>query len=269
MIVGTIFLLYLSFHNKHTRPLLTQGWSPLIGAMLIESFSGMVLDQFVNRYEGYGLLAIVITGLPGGVGSIFVSRLSTLLHASSEMACGMKPTSAGEMEEYVPLNADMSPEEPTRTQAPEDRQSFDHDGTSGIALTSRDSNLGLHSLSSQINLREVEEDDARLPLFAGTLFGITFPVQILFLLFIHFSGWVVLNWTFVIVFMIMFSMSVVSSLMVAKWLTYFLWSKGLDPDLYAMPIQSALVDLIGQFCLLLSYEATTWLGNDMLARVST
>ena len=123
------------------------------------------------------------------------------------------PTSASAMEEYEPLNADMSPEEPepasVQSQA-EERPSFDHAGTSGIALTPREMNVGVgvHPRNPQEKFKEVEEEEARLPLFAGTLFAITFPVQILFLLFIHFSGWVVLNWSFVFVFMIMFSISV-------------------------------------------------------------
>ncbi|KAE9405851.1 hypothetical protein BT96DRAFT_955114 [Gymnopus androsaceus JB14] len=61
--------------------LLKQGWVPLFGAMLISSSTGIVLDLFVSRYEGFALLAIVISGLPGSVGSIFISRLSTALHA--------------------------------------------------------------------------------------------------------------------------------------------------------------------------------------------
>lgn len=58
----TAFLTYLTYCNRHARPLLKEGWTPLIGAMMITSFSGLVLDQFVDKYEGYGLLAIVITG---------------------------------------------------------------------------------------------------------------------------------------------------------------------------------------------------------------
>ena len=61
-------------------------------------------------------------------------------------------------------------------------------------------------------------------------------------------------------------MQVATSLTLANWLTHYLWSKGLDPDLYAMPIQSSLVDLIGQCALVLTYELATTLGCDMLAR---
>jgi len=68
--------------NKHIRPLLKEGWSPLFAAMAISSGTGIVLDMFVSRYEGFAILAIVISGLPGAAGSILVSRLSTSLHAA-------------------------------------------------------------------------------------------------------------------------------------------------------------------------------------------
>lgn len=83
------------------KDLITQGWSPLFGAMVISCGTGIVLDLFANR-EGFPILAIIIgglfspfsdakelcsytvlPGLPGSVGSIFVSRLSTALHAAA------------------------------------------------------------------------------------------------------------------------------------------------------------------------------------------
>ena len=87
--------------NQHVRHLLTEGWSPLFLAMAISTGTGIVLDSFVERYTGFALLAVVIAGafavrcivlsanahliagLPGGVSAIFVSRLSTALHATT------------------------------------------------------------------------------------------------------------------------------------------------------------------------------------------
>jgi solute carrier family 41 len=48
--------------NEHVRHLLTEGWAPLFGAMIITSGSGLVLDTFVERYAGYALLAIAFGG---------------------------------------------------------------------------------------------------------------------------------------------------------------------------------------------------------------
>jgi len=50
------------------------------------------------------------------------------------------------------------------------------------------------------------------------------------------------------------------SLNVARLLTHYLWSKGLDPDMYALPIHSALMDLIGQLLLVLCFVLVSFLG---------
>ncbi|GJJ11857.1 hypothetical protein Clacol_006095 [Clathrus columnatus] len=165
--------IYLSLRNKHVRPLVSQGWIPLLGAIAISSGTGMVLDKFVNQFEGYGLLSIVIGGLPGSVGSVLVSRLSTSLHAAA-------------------LHK------------------------SGVVKKPRDTILML------------------------TLFGITLPVLFLFLTFIQLSGWTHLPLLFLIIFVPTFCIT-------------FLWNRKLDPDSYAMPIQSSAVDLIGQL-MLVNYE---------------
>jgi solute carrier family 41 len=51
-----------ALRNEHVRPLLREGWSPLFIAMAISSGTGIVLDMFVSRYEGFALLAVVISG---------------------------------------------------------------------------------------------------------------------------------------------------------------------------------------------------------------
>lgn len=55
--------LIVTRRNKHVKPLVGQGWSPLIGAMIISTGTGIVLDLFVSRYKGFALLAVVISGL--------------------------------------------------------------------------------------------------------------------------------------------------------------------------------------------------------------
>lgn len=54
--------LIFTLKNKHVRPLITEGWSPLFAAMIISSGTGIVLDMFVSRYEGFAVLAVVISG---------------------------------------------------------------------------------------------------------------------------------------------------------------------------------------------------------------
>lgn len=82
VICCAITCLLYTWKNPYVRPLLKEGWSPLFGAMAISSGTGIVLDMFVSRYEGFAVLAVVISGLPGAAGSILVSRLSTALHAA-------------------------------------------------------------------------------------------------------------------------------------------------------------------------------------------
>jgi len=72
--------------------------------MIISSTTGIVLDLFVSRYEGFALLAVVISGLPGAVGSIFISRLSTALHAAALPATGYRSAN-----EEAPRSKEASP----------------------------------------------------------------------------------------------------------------------------------------------------------------
>jgi solute carrier family 41 len=61
---------------------------------------------------------------------------------------------------------------------------------------------------------------------------------------------------------LLFFVEVTTSLFLARSLTNYLWSKKLDPDLYALPIHSALMDLIGQLLLVLCFEIVSLIrGN--------
>jgi solute carrier family 41 len=62
LVASAIGCLLLTRRNTHVTPLLTQGWAPLLGAMIISSATGIVLDVFVSRYLGFALLAVVISG---------------------------------------------------------------------------------------------------------------------------------------------------------------------------------------------------------------
>ncbi|KIK47693.1 hypothetical protein CY34DRAFT_190899 [Suillus luteus UH-Slu-Lm8-n1] len=174
--------------NKSVKDLLFQGWIPLFGAMAISCASGIVLDMFASRYKGFALLAIVISGLPGSVGSIFVSRLSTALHATAS------------------------------------------------------TNTYLHK----------SEPSSKLVMVTFIL--ITVPMVILFLCILRASEWLKFSIIFAILSVLFFCCAVFTSLVVAQLLTDSLWSRGFDPDIYALPIHSALVDLVGQVLLVLCFE---------------
>ena len=81
MAVACIASFIVTYRNAYVRELLTSGWVPLLVAMFISSGAGLVLDNFVGRYEGFALLAPVISGLPGACAAIFASRITTALHS--------------------------------------------------------------------------------------------------------------------------------------------------------------------------------------------
>lgn len=81
MAVACIASFIVTYRNAYVRELLTSGWVPLLVAMFISSGAGLVLDNFVGRYQGFALLAPVISGLPGACAAIFASRITTALHS--------------------------------------------------------------------------------------------------------------------------------------------------------------------------------------------
>lgn len=51
-----------ALRNSEVKHLVWSGWTPLFGAMIISSGTGMVLEKFVKKYEGFALMAVVISG---------------------------------------------------------------------------------------------------------------------------------------------------------------------------------------------------------------
>jgi solute carrier family 41 len=60
--LGGVFAVVVTLRNESVRHLIYMGWTPLLGAIVISSCTGMVLDRFVDRYEDFGLLSIVLGG---------------------------------------------------------------------------------------------------------------------------------------------------------------------------------------------------------------
>ncbi|SCV66958.1 BQ2448_5604 [Microbotryum intermedium] len=103
LLVAIAVNVVLTFGNTYVQELLTVGWAPLFIAMAVSSYvqsfqvsccsrfltllfkrrgSGLVLETYVSRFEGFALFAPVFTALSGSAGAIFVSRISTALHSS-------------------------------------------------------------------------------------------------------------------------------------------------------------------------------------------
>ncbi|KAI6097962.1 hypothetical protein EDD16DRAFT_1498967, partial [Pisolithus croceorrhizus] len=188
LVLSATSCFFIVRRNNCVKDLIWRGWLPLFGAMVISSATGIVLDIFASRYQGFPLLAVVISaGLPGSVGSIAISRLSTSLHAEKHHAHSRR-------------------KEPSKK------------------------------------------------LVTTTLLLITIPVEIIFLATLQVFGWLQLSILFAVLSVLLFCCAVTISLLIANALTDFLWSKDLDPDMYALPIHSALMDLVGQLLLVLCFQ---------------
>lgn len=78
-------LAFYSYKNEFVKETLYQGWTPVIIAMLISSFAGMVLEYAIIMYDGVAVFQPVVNGVGGNLVGIFASRLSTSLHKTAIM----------------------------------------------------------------------------------------------------------------------------------------------------------------------------------------
>ncbi|GJQ68374.1 hypothetical protein Trydic_g16964 [Trypoxylus dichotomus] len=69
--------------NIYSKEVLDNGWPPIINAMIISSFGGLILDYSVSRYKGIAVFQLIINGIGGNIVSVQASRLSTELHSKS------------------------------------------------------------------------------------------------------------------------------------------------------------------------------------------
>uniref|UniRef100_D8PUR5 SLC41A/MgtE integral membrane domain-containing protein n=1 Tax=Schizophyllum commune (strain H4-8 / FGSC 9210) TaxID=578458 RepID=D8PUR5_SCHCM len=242
----------------------------LVGVLVLSSSgTGIVLDLFVSRYEDFAVLAVVISGLPGSVGSIFTSRLSTELHAGAgreQHERGVGEEGRGlladegrgllaDEEDGTPLTAPLTKPSHRRTPSSSHarspstasfhRQSSHYPPTPGAPSP--------HHMSTPHHARPAPPPPPPLTV-AITLLLITLPVELIFLAVVRGLGWLELPLLFVGCSVVFFCVAVTISLLVAYHLTKFLWSRGLDPDSNALPLHSALMDLVGQLLLVLCFE---------------
>ncbi|CAH7678421.1 hypothetical protein PPACK8108_LOCUS12944 [Phakopsora pachyrhizi] len=77
------FHCYITLKNDYVRQYLPVGWAPLILAMFISIMTGLILRNEISRFEGYAIIAPVLTGITGNIGTISICRISTSLHSKS------------------------------------------------------------------------------------------------------------------------------------------------------------------------------------------
>ncbi|KAF9347587.1 hypothetical protein BGX26_000949 [Mortierella sp. AD094] len=107
------------------------------------------------------------------------------------------------------------------------------------------------STSLHVNIKENYKATQR------TLFFVHIPIQAIFLVIIgvlglghvHWSVPVVLGYLFVSLCLILISLGM------ARWITHMFWRWGYDPDNYALPILTSLIDVIGTGLLVAGFWA--------------
>jgi len=89
VILGVLLLLtplfiWLAWRNPYTKDATCTGWSPVIGAMAIDTAGGVILDFAVKEFKGLAAFQPLINGVGGNLTAVQASRLSTALHLQGE-----------------------------------------------------------------------------------------------------------------------------------------------------------------------------------------
>lgn len=79
------FWTYVVLKNKYTRNVLTSGWVPVLSALFISGFGGLILDRVVDEFNGFVIFQPIINGIGGNLVSVQASRISTILHQTTIM----------------------------------------------------------------------------------------------------------------------------------------------------------------------------------------
>ncbi|KAF8945573.1 hypothetical protein BGZ47_002412 [Haplosporangium gracile] len=90
-----------------------------------------------------------------------------------------------------------------------------------------------------------------------TLFLVHIPIEVLFLAVISILGLGDVQWSFGVVagYAVVALTLVTISLALAKWITRLFWKWGYDPDNYALPILTSLIDVLGTALLVVGFWA--------------
>ncbi|CAO1618101.1 unnamed protein product [Parajaminaea phylloscopi] len=246
---------FFTLRNTYVRELLSSGWVPLILAMFISSGAGLVLDTFVQRFEGFALLAPVVTGLPGACAAILVSRTSTALHSGkgdihlpSSSSSSSSPN--GLAHDAVGYSAVYGDPAQSRRR-----------GENPRGVTSRLK----HGIGALIALIRRPVEGWLVPM---TVLTIGVSIELLFLLIVWVSGQLTFRWPFMLAFAVIGVFTQVAfALVLAHVFTLTLWSKNYDPDIYCLPLVSSLCDVAGQALLVLSYAVAHAMGDVVTAAV--
>ncbi|KAK6303177.1 hypothetical protein J4Q44_G00256310 [Coregonus suidteri] len=205
--------------SPQIKEVLVSGWQPVIIAMSISSFGGLILDKTVSdpNFEGMAVFTPVINGVGGNLVAIQASRLSTYLHFWSMP--GVLPY---KMRQHWP-----SP--------------FTTFFTSGKAPPLCLSIEGVNSKSARV------------------LFLLVVPGHLVFLYTISLlqGGHTALTVTFIVCYLCATLLQVGILLYVADLIVRLMWRRSLDPDNFSIPYLTALGDLLGTGFLALVFRSVS------------
>ena len=71
---------FIARRNQHTRKLIYTGWTTLMISMMIQNTSGLVMENFLRRFNKMAAFQPVINGFGGNLVAVQSSRIATYLH---------------------------------------------------------------------------------------------------------------------------------------------------------------------------------------------
>lgn len=236
-----------AYRQPETRTLLSQGWVPLLAAAGLASGAGLVLDTQAHDLPGYANLAPVLAGLAGNCAAILLSRESTRLHyAKSSLVAHTNPALS---------TADDAPQTDTVTA---------HDTEAEVELdTYPHHHGGYHALGRSIHTAFSYLHPVEGWVSAVVLLLIGWGVGGGYLAYLRWSptSQVEFGRVFGACLMVVLVIAVGISLLLAHALALFFWRKGYDPDMYALPLVLALVDVMSQLLLSAAFATAGSLGD--------
>jgi len=234
IIIGGYFLVLpifiaLAYNNEHVSEVLKVGWTPVLMAMLIASGGGFVLEMAVEHFKGVTLFAPVMNGSGGDLVGIQASRMTTYLNKATNSLIGT-----------FPENDDQVCQAPCTT--------FCGD----ISLFSR--------------FTKGQKQPHGMP--ARVLLMLLFPGHILFVFIIFLitvNG--IPTFLFIFFYLIAAFLQVAILLYLCKFLVYWMWKRGTDPDNAAIPYLTAIGDLVGTSLLAAAFVILEAIGDEALAKL--
>jgi len=231
IIIGGYFLvlpifLALAYNNEHVSEVLKVGWTPVLMAMLIASGGGFVLEMAVEHFKGVTLFAPVMNGSGGDLVGIQASRMTTYLNKATNSLLGT-----------MPENDDKVCQTPCAT--------FFGD----IRLCNKCGGGGKqpHGMPARVLL---------LLLFPGHILF----VFIIFLVKMESIPSVL----FLFFYLVAAFLQVAILLLLCKFLVYWMWKRGTDPDNAAIPYLTAIGDLVGTSLLAAAFIILQLIGDKSL-----